>query len=47
MWKARGDEGIANIVDKAMDNAEFLTEKLKTRPGFKLVLPQVRKKKNS
>ena len=46
MWKARGDKGMADIVDKAMDNARYLTEKLSKRDGFRLVLPQVRKNSN-
>lgn len=40
MWKALGDDGMAAAVDRAYDNARYLTEKLRKTEGFRLVLPE-------
>ncbi|KAL5009445.1 hypothetical protein ScPMuIL_011750 [Solemya velum] len=37
MWKARGDSGISERVERAFDNASYLTERLRTTEGFRLV----------
>ncbi|CAC5386631.1 CSAD [Mytilus coruscus] len=41
MWKGRGDKAMAARVEKAFENAAYLTEKLKLTEGFRLVLPEV------
>ncbi|XP_017889886.1 glutamate decarboxylase 1 [Ceratina calcarata] len=40
MWKARGTKGLRKSVDVAMFAVEYFYERIKTRPGFRLVLPQ-------
>ncbi|XP_073997717.1 cysteine sulfinic acid decarboxylase isoform X1 [Rhodnius prolixus] len=40
MWKMRGDDVFGLIVDKAMEAAGYFLSMIKTRPGFKLVLPE-------
>lgn len=40
MWKGRGDSGMASRIDKAFENAGYLTEKLKSSNGFRLVIPE-------
>lgn len=39
MWKKRGAMGFERLVDNAFDQAEYLAEQIKLRPGFELVLP--------
>ncbi|GFN94772.1 glutamate decarboxylase protein [Plakobranchus ocellatus] len=39
-WRALGDSGIEARIDQAFENARYLTEKLRTNEGFKLVLPE-------
>ncbi|XP_071137024.1 cysteine sulfinic acid decarboxylase-like [Mytilus edulis] len=41
MWKGRGDKAMAARIEKAFENAAYLTEKLKLTEGFRLVLPEV------
>ncbi|CAG2225198.1 CSAD [Mytilus edulis] len=40
MWKGRGDKAMAARIEKAFENAAYLTEKLKLTEGFRLVLPE-------
>ncbi|KAL1122480.1 hypothetical protein AAG570_002811, partial [Ranatra chinensis] len=40
MWKARGDEGFGELVDQAVHCSRYFLEKIKFRPGFKVVLPE-------
>lgn len=40
MWKARGDKGLGEVVDRSFENAGYLLKKLKTTEGFKLVYPE-------
>lgn len=40
MWRARGDDGFAVLVDNAMDMARYFQEKVIGRPGFRLVMPE-------
>ncbi|XP_045210018.2 cysteine sulfinic acid decarboxylase-like isoform X2 [Mercenaria mercenaria] len=40
MWKALGDDGMTAAVDKAYDNARYLTEQLRKTEGFRLVMPE-------
>lgn len=40
MWKGRGDNGMEARVDKAFENAGYLTEKLKSTEGFRMVIPE-------
>ncbi|XP_063403617.1 cysteine sulfinic acid decarboxylase-like [Mytilus trossulus] len=40
MWKGRGDKAMAARIEKAFENATYLTEKLKSTEGFRLVLPE-------
>uniref|UniRef100_A0A8C8GLS7 Uncharacterized protein n=1 Tax=Oncorhynchus tshawytscha TaxID=74940 RepID=A0A8C8GLS7_ONCTS len=37
MWKAKGSEGFESQVNKCLENAEHLFDKLKQRPDFELV----------
>ncbi|CDW54565.1 Pyridoxal deC domain containing protein [Trichuris trichiura] len=37
MWKAYGLEGLKSLVEKAFENAEYLAERLRANPKFKLV----------
>nr|XP_009858609.1 cysteine sulfinic acid decarboxylase isoform X1 [Ciona intestinalis] len=39
MWKAKGDAGFERQVDQAMANAQYLTEQIRKRPEFELVIP--------
>ncbi|XP_014248186.1 cysteine sulfinic acid decarboxylase [Cimex lectularius] len=36
MWKAKGTDGLEKHVDRVFDSAEYFTEKIRGRPGFKL-----------
>ncbi|XP_046659625.1 cysteine sulfinic acid decarboxylase isoform X2 [Homalodisca vitripennis] len=38
MWKAKGSDGFEAHIDRVFDNAQYLTEQIRHRPGFKLVL---------
>lgn len=38
MWKARGESGLKQLVDNAMDVAEYFKDLVRGRPGFELVL---------
>lgn len=40
MWRAKGTKGLEQHVDTAFDCAEFFTQTIKQRPGFKMVLDQ-------
>ncbi|CAH1772709.1 unnamed protein product [Owenia fusiformis] len=40
MWKAKGDKGFEMQIDKAFDNARYLTEKVRATEGFRPVLPE-------
>ncbi|KAG8264434.1 hypothetical protein J6590_011725 [Homalodisca vitripennis] len=40
MWRARGDEGLAALVDDAMDKSRYFLEKIRNHQDFRLVLPQ-------
>ncbi|VDI46258.1 sulfinoalanine decarboxylase [Mytilus galloprovincialis] len=40
MWKGRGDKAMAARVEKAFENAKYLTEKVRSTEGFRLVLPE-------
>ncbi|VDI50984.1 cysteine sulfinic acid decarboxylase-like isoform X1 [Mytilus galloprovincialis] len=40
MWKGRGDKAMGARIEKAFDLAAYLTEKLKSTEGFRLVLPE-------
>ncbi|KAK9508921.1 hypothetical protein O3M35_006362 [Rhynocoris fuscipes] len=40
MWKLRGENGFGKIVDDAMEVARYFLSKIKSKPGFKLVLPE-------
>ncbi|CAG0907193.1 unnamed protein product, partial [Darwinula stevensoni] len=40
MWKARGDVGLEWRIDNAFQCARYMTEKLQSREGFRLVLPE-------
>ncbi|XP_013110104.2 cysteine sulfinic acid decarboxylase [Stomoxys calcitrans] len=40
MWKAKGTNGLEEHVDQLFHMAEYLTEKIRERPGFELVLEQ-------
>ena len=42
MWKAKGDEGMEKIVNKAFDNSEYFLQQIKKRDNFRLVIPEVR-----
>lgn len=37
MWKARGDEGLAQLVDNAMEVSQYLKDKISNRPGFEVI----------
>lgn len=37
MWKAHGRNGLMLRIEKAYDHAQYLTELIKNREGFKLV----------
>jgi len=39
-WKALGDSGLEQRVDKAFDNTRYLQNKIKTTEGFRLVMPE-------
>lgn len=39
-WRARGDDGLAWTVDRAFENAEYLTERLREHESFRLVMPE-------
>ncbi|XP_001843283.2 acidic amino acid decarboxylase GADL1 isoform X1 [Culex quinquefasciatus] len=41
MFKARGDRGLAELVENAFDCAEFFTREVRKRDGFRLVLEQI------
>ena len=41
MWKAKGDVGLAAHVDKAFDNAQYLTKSVMERPNFILAHSKV------
>lgn len=41
MWKARGTAGLRKSVDVAMEAAEYFLNKIRDRPGFRLVLPEI------
>lgn len=38
MWKARGDKGFSDLVDKAFDNTKYFISELKKRKNFKMAL---------
>lgn len=40
MWKAKGTDGLEKHVNRLFENSEYFTEKIRSRPGFKLVLDQ-------
>ncbi|KAL1128838.1 hypothetical protein AAG570_013372 [Ranatra chinensis] len=40
MWKAKGSEGLEKHVDTLFDNAKYLTEAIRNREGFELVVHQ-------
>ena len=42
MWKAMGDQGMEEHVDRAFENAQYLLKQIKKRENFRLVIPQVR-----
>ena len=37
MWKARGDEGLAQLIDNAMEVSQYLKDKISNRPGFEVI----------
>ncbi|CAK1593968.1 unnamed protein product [Parnassius mnemosyne] len=37
MWKARGDDGLGLLADRVMKIAEFCSETIENKPGFRLV----------
>lgn len=39
MWKARGTIGLGQLVNQAMQCAEYFLKQIKTTPGFRLVQP--------
>ena len=41
MWKAAGDKGMGERVEKAFDNAHYLLAEVKKRPHFMTVLDEV------
>eukprot|EP00756_Hemistasia_phaeocysticola_P003850 Hpha_TRINITY_DN12486_c0_g2::TRINITY_DN12486_c0_g2_i1::g.42941::m.42941/K01580/E4.1.1.15, gadB, gadA, GAD; glutamate decarboxylase len=40
LWKARGDDGMAALVDKAFASAQTLADAVERREGFELVAPR-------
>lgn len=42
VWKARGDLGMQQHVDKLFDCAKYFKQKLQEKDGFRLVLPEVK-----
>lgn len=40
MFKARGANGLSELVDNAFDCARYLTDELRNRPGFRLVIDE-------
>nr|CAH0113551.1 unnamed protein product [Daphnia galeata] len=38
MWKARGDQGLEEMVDNAFECAEYFSDQISQRSGFRLVL---------
>lgn len=38
MWRAKGTDGFQDHIDRVFENAEYLTQQLKSRPGFEMVL---------
>ncbi|GLH12200.1 Glutamate decarboxylase [Gryllus bimaculatus] len=40
MWKARGDSGLEKVVDNAMECARYFCDRIRNRPGFRLVIPE-------
>lgn len=40
MWKKRGMSGFESLIENAFDKAEYLTEQVKHREGFELVIPE-------
>ncbi|GFN94774.1 cysteine sulfinic acid decarboxylase-like [Plakobranchus ocellatus] len=39
-WRALGDEGMEARIDRGFENARYLTQKLRSTEGFRLVLPE-------
>lgn len=40
MWKGLGDTGMGERVERAFENAQYFTQKLRETEGFQLVLPE-------
>uniref|UniRef100_H2ZM90 Uncharacterized protein n=2 Tax=Ciona savignyi TaxID=51511 RepID=H2ZM90_CIOSA len=40
MWKAKGDSGFESQVNQALAKAEYLTEQIRKRSDFRLVIPE-------
>ncbi|KAK7468144.1 hypothetical protein BaRGS_00036608 [Batillaria attramentaria] len=40
MWKALGDKGMGERVERAFENAEYFTKRIKDREGFRFVIPE-------
>lgn len=40
MWKKRGILGFERLIENAFDKSEYLTEQVKRREGFELVVPR-------
>jgi len=41
LWKARGDQGLENIVDNSFDCAEYIARQIVAHPNFRLVIPEI------
>ncbi|XP_065166336.1 glutamate decarboxylase 2 [Atheta coriaria] len=41
MWKARGDDGFSSYIDNVIESARYFYEKIKSTPGFRLVIPEI------
>ena len=42
MWRALGDKGMGRQVDKMMENAEYIRNKIRNTPGFRLCMDEVK-----
>jgi glutamate/tyrosine decarboxylase-like PLP-dependent enzyme len=40
MWRARGDSGLARLVDNTIDCAQYFAQLISDRTGFEMVLPE-------
>ncbi|XP_066140005.1 cysteine sulfinic acid decarboxylase isoform X1 [Euwallacea fornicatus] len=40
MWKAKGTSGLEQHIDKTFENSQFFYDTIKTRPDFRIVIPE-------